>query len=228
MYHPLSFKQIALAALLSLGVAMLTSTPGLAAGDGGNAGGGGGAGAGGDSNSAGGGGMGGGMGGEGRGDPTMMRPGTTRPAARVPMPSCGRGLMFDARRNGCVPMRRGEIDDETLYGQGARLAVDGRYEDAIAILSLIERQDDARVLNYLGFSNRKLGNLEVGLDYYHRAISADPKYTLVREYLGEAYIQLGRVDLAKDQLKVIEGLCGTTCEPYRDLAEELARAEKQG
>jgi len=125
-------------------------------------------------------------------------------------------------------MRRGEIDDETLYRQGARLAVDGRYENAIAVLSLVERQDDARVLNYLGFSNRKLGNFDAGLAFYHRAIAVDPNYTLVREYLGEAYLQLGRIDLARDQLKEIENRCGTTCEPYQDLAEELARAERQG
>jgi hypothetical protein len=39
----------------------------------------------------------------------------------------------------------------------------------------------------------------------------------VREYLGEAYIQLGRVDLARDQLAEIEKHCGTTCEPYVEL-----------
>jgi hypothetical protein len=46
----------------------------------------------------------------------------------------------------------------------------------------------------------------------------------VREYLGEAYIVEGKYDLAKDQLAVIEKLCGSACPYYDDLAEALAQA----
>ena len=46
----------------------------------------------------------------------------------------------------------------------------------------------------------------------------DPKYSLVREYLGEAYVIKGQIDLAKDQLSTIKTLCGNTaCEEYQDL-----------
>lgn len=34
---------------------------------------------------------------------------------------------------------------------------------------------------------------------------------------GEAWMVKGRPDLAKEQLKVIAGICGQSCEEYRDL-----------
>jgi hypothetical protein len=232
MLYPSSLKRIAFAAFLIASASLFATTPAFAAGDGGSGGGGGGGGGGGsaggsDEGMGGGGSSAGGEGGRGS-DRNNLRPVAPRPAATMPMPACPRGLIFDARRSGCIPMRRGEIDDETLYRQGARLAVDGRYEDAIAVLTLVERKDDARVLNYLGFSHRKLGSFDTGLAFYRRAIAADPDYTLVREYLGEAYVELGLIELAKEQLKEIENRCGITCETYKDLAEELARAERQG
>ncbi len=232
MKSSLSLKHVLLASALVMGAVPAAFVPhAFGAGDGGGGGGGGGSGGGGGGGAGGGGGggMGGGGMGGGSGDPTgaLFFQQRRTPSTVDPTRNCAPGLVFDVRRNGCVRMRRSDVDDETLYRHGARLAVDGRYEDAIGVLSMVERRDDARVLNYLGFSHRKLGNFEAGLPYYHRAIAADPDYTLVREYLGEAYIQLGQIDLAREQLREIERRCGTTCDPYRDLAEELARHEKQ-
>ena len=52
-------------------------------------------------------------------------------------------------------------------------------------------------------------------------MALDPKYPKVREYLGEAYMLKGRPDLARQQLLVIQSLCGTGCEEYRDLAAAI-------
>mgnify|MGYP002677761476 CR=1 FL=1 len=49
------------------------------------------------------------------------------------------------------------------------------------------------------------------------ARSTAPDYAKAREYLGEAWMVKGRPDLAKEQLKVIAGICGHSCEEYRDL-----------
>jgi hypothetical protein len=54
----------------------------------------------------------------------------------------------------------------------------------------------------------------------------DPKYARVREYLGEAYVIKGQIDLAKEQLNTIKSLCGTTCEEYRDLNEAIENPSK--
>ena len=52
----------------------------------------------------------------------------------------------------------------------------------------------------------------------------DPHYVQVREYLGEAYVIQGKLGLAKEQLHVIELLCGTVCEEYLDLSEVIKTA----
>jgi hypothetical protein len=42
--------------------------------------------------------------------------------------------------------------------------------------------------------------------------------------LGEAYVQNGDIAAAMAQLRVIERICGTSCEGYTDLAEAIADA----
>ena len=56
-------------------------------------------------------------------------------------------------------------------------------------------KNDPHVLNYLGYSNRKAGRLDVGLSYYQKALAIDPNFVLAREYLGEGYVAAGKLDL---------------------------------
>jgi Flp pilus assembly protein TadD len=121
----------------------------------------------------------------------------------------------------CVKAHSGVLPDEELYKQGRAMAQAGDYEGAILLLQLVSNQNDPRVLNYMGYSNRKSGRLEQAFSYYNKAIEIDPNYVLAREYLGEGYVAAGRVDLAKVQLTEIANRCGTTCEEYQELAEHI-------
>ena len=78
------------------------------------------------------------------------------------------------------------------------------------------------MLNYLGYSNRKAGRLDVGLSYYQKALAIDPNFVLAREYLGEGYVAAGKFDFARDQLHEIGQRCGTNCEEYKELAEVIS------
>lgn len=139
---------------------------------------------------------------------------------------CKRGEVWDKKQQKCVQARSG-IDDESLYEAGRDLAKYGRYEEAIKVLELAANKNDHRVLNYLGYSNRKIGNIELGMTYYQAAIAAKPDYTLVREYLGEAHLQTGNVKAAKEQLAEIQRLCGgQACDEYQDLAKEITDFER--
>ncbi len=112
-----------------------------------------------------------------------------------------------------------------IYDHGKSLAKAGDYEQAIATLKLAPDQDDPRLLNYLGYSHRKLGRMDEALSYYKAAIARDPDFSLVREYLGEAYIQLGMLEQAREQLTQIERICGgRTCGEYGQLAELIVEA----
>ncbi len=133
------------------------------------------------------------------------------------------GKVWDKKAKKCVNAQQGFLDDDSIYETGRHLAMIGRYDEAITILNFVSNPQDKRVLNYLGYSYRKSGQIDVGLKYYNQALAVDPNYVLVREYLGEALIQKGDVAGAKAQLVEIELRCGVTCEPYVDLKEELKK-----
>lgn len=103
-----------------------------------------------------------------------------------------------------------------------------RYDEALEVLGLVQDQNTPKVLNYRGYATRKLGRLEEGIGYYLKSVSLDPKYAQVREYLGEAYVSQGKLDLAREQLAAIEAITGKDNEEYEDLAEAIADAEKPG
>ncbi len=134
---------------------------------------------------------------------------------------CKTGEVYDKVQKKCVPAEQGKLDDDSIYETGRDLAMKGRYDEAINILTLAADKTDPRILNYLGYSHRKSGRVLVGLGYYEEALRNDPDYTLVREYMGEAHLQLGDVASAKEQLSEIEKRCGKGCSEYTELAGQI-------
>lgn len=122
----------------------------------------------------------------------------------------------------CVKIESGILPDEDLYQQGRLLAKAGEYDWALQVLAAIENQNDPRVLNYAGYSNRKAGRLEIGIAYYRKALAIDPNFVLAREYLGEGYVAAGRIDLARLELDEIRKRAGTASEEYQDLSKAIA------
>jgi tetratricopeptide (TPR) repeat protein len=137
-------------------------------------------------------------------------------------PSCKPGYVYDTNKQTCVKASSGLLDDEQLYQQGRALALDGRYEEAIGALAAVQNQNDSKVLTMIGYANRKLGRFDEGMAYYEQALAIDPDNADTREYLGEAYVETGRMDLAKAELANVEALCGTECEQYEDLGAAIA------
>jgi tetratricopeptide (TPR) repeat protein len=122
----------------------------------------------------------------------------------------------------CVKVESGILPDEDLYQQGRALAKAGHYEWALQVLAAVQNQNDPRVLNYTGYSNRKAGRLEIGITYYRKALAIDPNFVLAREYLGEGYVAAGRIDLAKLELNEIKSRAGVGSEEYQDLSKAIA------
>jgi tetratricopeptide (TPR) repeat protein len=139
-------------------------------------------------------------------------------------PNCPTGQVYNQQKKMCVDSQSGVIDDKSLTDYAYALAKGGRYEEALATLDLLQDPNTPEALNYRGYATRKLGRVDEGISYYLQSVALDPDYTLVREYLGEAYLIKGDVTNAKLQLAEIEKRCGTTCEPYQDLAEAIADA----
>jgi tetratricopeptide (TPR) repeat protein len=135
-------------------------------------------------------------------------------------PTCPTGEVYDQTAGKCVK-QSGALDTDSLYETGRKLAMDERFGEAIAVLSLAADRGDARILNYLGYSHRKQGRVLVGLGYYQEALKLSPDYTQAREYLGEAYLQLGDLAGAQRQLSEIETRCGSGCPDYVELRRQI-------
>lgn len=139
-------------------------------------------------------------------------------------PKCKKGKVWDKRKKRCVLIKKSsKFDDESIYQTGRDLAIRGRYDEAITVLSNSHNKQDPRVLNYLGYSHRKAGRIDVGLGYYKAALRVDPDYTLVREYMGEAFLQKGDLKSARGQLVEIENRCGKNCKEYAALTLEIGK-----
>ncbi len=136
--------------------------------------------------------------------------------------ACNAGWEWNAAKGVCEQKQSGLSDDETLYEQGRQLALAGEYGKALALFEVIKDKHDSDVLTMIGYSKRKSGAVEEGIAYYHRALAINPDNINTREYLGEGYVAMGRLDLAQAELDHIGKLCGESCEQYVDLAAAMA------
>jgi tetratricopeptide (TPR) repeat protein len=70
------------------------------------------------------------------------------------------------------------------------------------------------VLNYMGFTSRKIGNFEKAEEFYLKGLSIKPNHNGINEYLGELYVQTNRIEKANERLEVLKGC---NCEEYSEL-----------
>jgi len=134
--------------------------------------------------------------------------------------TCATGQVYDSKSGKCVK-KTSSLDDRQLLENGKAFAYAGRYDEAVAVLSLIRDKNDPEVLNYLGYATRKAGNIDAGLAYYRKAIRLDPDSTLARSYMGEALLLQGKRGAALEQLSEIGARCGVSCREYTILARAL-------
>jgi tetratricopeptide (TPR) repeat protein len=157
---------------------------------------------------------------------TAPAPTTTPPTSPTQL-KCAKGEVVKSMRvsgkrlKKCVKATAGIISDDELYLQGRLLAKQGEYDWALTVLAAVQDKNNPDVLNYMGYSNRKAGHLDVALTYYKKALDINPDFVLAREYLGEGFVAAGKLDLAKVQLNEIANRAGTSSEEYIDLAKAI-------
>ena len=100
-----------------------------------------------------------------------------------------------------------------------------RYEKALKLLlkSNKEKPNNADILNYLGFTTRKLGDFEKGEKYYLEGLAIEPDHIGINEYLGELYVATNRIELAKERLEILK-TCN--CEEYQELRQVIDGTKK--
>ena len=70
------------------------------------------------------------------------------------------------------------------------------------------------VLNYMGFTSRKVGNFDQAEKFYLKGLSIKPDHNGINEYLGELYVQTNRIDKANERLEVLKNC---NCKEYGEL-----------
>jgi tetratricopeptide (TPR) repeat protein len=136
--------------------------------------------------------------------------------------SCATGQAWNSGSDTCIDGKSAALTDGDLYLAAGELVQDARYAEALPLLLRIKERSKPQVLNLIGYSTRKLGDIDKGIDYYRQALAADPNYTKARQYLGEAYLLRGDVGKAKQQLMEIADRCGGPCEDYELLVAAIA------
>jgi tetratricopeptide (TPR) repeat protein len=115
-----------------------------------------------------------------------------------------------------------------------RKAVDAKdFKSALGHLTQAAKEapNDADVQNLLGYSYRKLGQLDGAMEHYRLALKIDPKHRGAQEYMGELYLEMDQLANAEQLLKSLSKACPWfgRCEEYDDLkgAIEKYKAKKR-
>ncbi|SRR5713226_3478702 len=109
-----------------------------------------------------------------------------------------------------------------------RKAVDAKdFKSALGHLTQAAKEtpNDADVQNLLGYSYRKLGQLDGAMEHYRLALKIDPKHRGAQEYMGELYLEMDQLANAEQLLQSLSKACPWfgRCEEYDDLKEAIEK-----
>jgi cytochrome c-type biogenesis protein CcmH/NrfG len=81
--------------------------------------------------------------------------------------------------------------------------------------------------NLYAYSLRKGGtpDMDVVFKHYNEALRLDPRHKGAHEYLGEAYLMVGNVAKAKEELAALDKLCFFGCSEYNELKKSISEHE---
>jgi Flp pilus assembly protein TadD len=120
---------------------------------------------------------------------------------------------------------------DPVLEQVAAATAKNDWSEAQATLrqALARNPDNADYHNLYAYSIRKGPNPDMSLvfKHYNEALRINPDHRGAHEYLGEAYLMVGNVAKAKEQLSVLDKLCFFPCDEYSDLKKAIADYERK-
>jgi len=86
---------------------------------------------------------------------------------------------------------------------------------------------NAEYHNLYAYSLRKGPNPDMSLvfKHYNEALRLEPKHKGAHEYIGEAYLMVGNVAKAKEDLGLLDKICFFSCTEFSDLKKAIADYE---
>ena len=147
-------------------------------------------------------------------------------SSSTPKKKCKKGYVWSKKK--CVKKTSELLADDDLYWQARAYIEDGKYDMALDLLQRIKNQNQPRVLNFIGFTHRRLGHNDIALGYYKKVLAMNPDHRGANEYLGELYVKEGKLDLAKKQLAKLDKICSSGCKEFDDLKVAINTYEAGG
>jgi cytochrome c-type biogenesis protein CcmH/NrfG len=71
-------------------------------------------------------------------------------------------------------------------------------------------------------------DMSLVFQHYNEALRLDPKHRGANEYLGEAYLMIGNLPKAQEQLATLDKICFLPCKEYSELKASIAAYEAKG
>ena len=107
--------------------------------------------------------------------------------------------------------RAGKLERKEKLDKAKKL-----YSQAFSKLEKAHKKNkkDPDILNYMGFTSRKLGNFDIAEKFYLQGLSIKPNHNGINEYLGELYVQTNRIDKANERLAILKNC---NCNEYKEL-----------
>jgi tetratricopeptide (TPR) repeat protein len=121
-----------------------------------------------------------------------------------------------------------KVRDPVVEGVQAAVAkADWPQAQGIARAGVAKNPSNPDYHNLYAYSIRMGANPEMELVFrhYNEALRLDPKHLGAHEYLGEAYLQVGNLDKAKDELRALDKLCFFSCKEFTMLKKAVADYE---
>jgi tetratricopeptide (TPR) repeat protein len=151
----------------------------------------------------------------------ILRPSGTRLKKK-----CLKDKIYSDSLRECVIKTSKVLTDFDFYYGGYELLKSKKYEEALDTFDLIKNKEWPQVFTFIGITKQKLGKVDESVSLFVKALSLDPNYIVAREHLGEAYLQKGEPEKARDQLVQIEKLCGVKCDAYYRLEKSIGNYSK--
>ena len=107
--------------------------------------------------------------------------------------------------------RAGKLEKKDKLDKAKKL-----YSQAFTKLEKAHKKNkkDPDILNYMGYTSRKVGNFEVAEKFYLQGLSIKPNHNGINEYLGELYVQTNRINKANERLAILKNC---NCDEYKEL-----------
>lgn len=110
---------------------------------------------------------------------------------------------------------------ELTDARAALEAKDFAAAETLLMKAVKASPDNPDAWNLLGYANRKQGKMDAAETYYSKALALNSSHKGALEYMGMLFVQTGRIEQARENLKKLDVACLFGCDEYDRLKEAI-------